>query len=203
LQLQGFAVPGFVEGRSTRASVGSRGRGRSITNRMHLVLVGMQNRLGSHYRIVIPAMRTNVKVSMPSAAPDRRGPCRLLLLLQELDDKDTWHRLGVEALRQGNHQIPEFSYQKTKNFERLSFLYLITGNLEKLAKMLKIAEMRNDVMGRFHNALYLGDVRERVRILQDAGALCRFDGAHWFFSGRARRGSLLERGTRIPCVAAK
>ena len=24
--------------------------------------------------------------------------------LQELDDKDTWHRLGVEALRQGNHQ---------------------------------------------------------------------------------------------------
>jgi Coatomer WD associated region len=33
----------------------------------------------------------------------------------------------VEALRQGNHQIVEFSYQKTKNFERLSFLYLITG----------------------------------------------------------------------------
>jgi hypothetical protein len=28
--------------------------------------------------------------------------------------------------------------------------------------MLKIAEMRGDVMGRFHNALYLGDVREQV-----------------------------------------
>ncbi len=51
----------------------------------------------------------------------------LPFLLQELDDKDTWHRLGIEALRQGNHQIVEFSYQKTKNFERLSFLYLITG----------------------------------------------------------------------------
>jgi len=75
---------------------------------------------------------------------------------QELDDKDTWHRLGVEALRQGNHQIVEFAYQKTKNFERLSFLYLITGNDEKLAKMLKISEMRSDVMGQFHNALYLG-----------------------------------------------
>ena len=35
--------------------------------------------------------------------------------------------------------------------------------------MLKIAEMRNDVMGRFHNALYLGDIRERVKILEDAG----------------------------------
>ena len=49
--------------------------------------------------------------------------------MQELDEKDTWYQLGVEALRQGNHQIVEFSYQKTKNFERLSFLYLITGVL--------------------------------------------------------------------------
>eukprot|EP00245_Coleochaete_scutata_P006026 TRINITY_DN20136_c0_g1_i1.p1 TRINITY_DN20136_c0_g1~~TRINITY_DN20136_c0_g1_i1.p1 ORF type:complete len:1228 (-),score=277.17 TRINITY_DN20136_c0_g1_i1:960-4643(-) len=87
----------------------------------------------------------------------------------EIDEKDYWYRLGIEALRQGNHQIVEFSYQKTKNFERLSFLYLITGNLEKLVKMLKIAEMRNDVMGRFHNALYLGDIRERVKILEEAG----------------------------------
>jgi|TARA_B110000238_G_scaffold67658_1_gene74157 coatomer protein complex subunit alpha (xenin) len=88
---------------------------------------------------------------------------------QTLDDKDTWHKLGVEALRQGNHQIVEFAYQKTKNFERLSFLYLITGNEEKLSKMLKIAEMRSDVMGQFHNALYTGDVRERVRILETSG----------------------------------
>ena len=48
---------------------------------------------------------------------------------QELDEKETWHKLGVEALRQGNHQIVEFAYQKTKNFERLSFLYLITGGV--------------------------------------------------------------------------
>ena len=91
---------------------------------------------------------------------------------QELDNKETWHKLGVEALRQGNLQIVEFSYQKTKNFERLSFLYLITGNLEKLSKMLKIAEMRNDTMGAFHNALYLGDVKERVKLLSEAGTGC-------------------------------
>eukprot|EP01087_Luapelamoeba_hula_P004330 TRINITY_DN1425_c0_g1_i1.p1 TRINITY_DN1425_c0_g1~~TRINITY_DN1425_c0_g1_i1.p1 ORF type:complete len:1081 (-),score=150.06 TRINITY_DN1425_c0_g1_i1:28-3270(-) len=90
---------------------------------------------------------------------------------KELDDKDCWHRLGVEALRQGNHQVVEKAYQSTKNFERLSFLYLITGNAEKLQKMLKIAEYRNDVMGRFHNALYLGDVAERVRILEEVGQL--------------------------------
>ena len=92
-----------------------------------------------------------------------------LAAAQELDDKDTWHELGVQALRQGNHQIVEFAYQKTKNFERLSFLYLITGNTEKLKKMLKIAEMRGDVMGQFHNALYLGDIPERLRILEESG----------------------------------
>ena len=35
-------------------------------------------------------------------------------------------------------------YQRTKNFDKLSFLYLITGNLEKLMKMMKISEIRKD-----------------------------------------------------------
>ncbi|KAI4318640.1 hypothetical protein MLD38_032316 [Melastoma candidum] len=90
---------------------------------------------------------------------------------KEIDEKDHWYRLGVEALRQGNAGIVEYAYQRTKNFERLSFLYLITGNMDKLTKMLKIAEVKNDVMGQFHNALYLGDVRERVKILENAGHL--------------------------------
>lgn len=58
------------------------------------------------------------------------------------------------------------AYQRTKNFDKLSFLYLITGNLEKLRKMMKIAEIRKDTSGQFQNALYLGDVAERVKILK-------------------------------------
>lgn len=65
----------------------------------------------------------------------------------------------------------EAAYQRTKNFERLSFLYLITGNNEKLRKMLHIANLRNDLMGRFHNALYLGNVNERVQVLRESGQL--------------------------------
>ena len=57
-----------------------------------------------------------------------------------LDDKDCWEKLGEVALLQGNHQIVEMAYQRTKNFDKLSFLYLITGNLEKLKKMMKIGE---------------------------------------------------------------
>ncbi|CAA6671832.1 unnamed protein product [Spirodela intermedia] len=90
---------------------------------------------------------------------------------KEIDEKDYWYKLGIEALRQGNTSIVEYAYQRTKNFERLSFLYLITGNTDKLSKMMKIAEIKNDVMGQFHNAVYLGDVQERVKILETAGQL--------------------------------
>lgn len=37
-------------------------------------------------------------------------------------------------------QVVEMAYQRTKNFDKLSFLYLITGNLEKLGKMTKIGK---------------------------------------------------------------
>jgi coatomer subunit alpha len=61
----------------------------------------------------------------------------------------------------------------TSCLEKLTHYIMIfsAGNLEKLGKMLKIAEMRSDQMGRFHNALYLGDVRERFRILEESGTL--------------------------------
>ena len=68
-------------------------------------------------------------------------------------------------------QVVEAAYQRTKNFERLSFLYLITGNVEKLSKMLHIATLRGDMQGRFHNALYLGNVPERVQVLRESGQL--------------------------------
>ena len=58
-----------------------------------------------------------------------------------LDDKVCWDRLGEAALLQGNHQVVEMAYQRTKNFDKLSFLYLITGNLEKLRKMMKIGKL--------------------------------------------------------------
>jgi len=92
-------------------------------------------------------------------------------MAHELDDDNLWRELGTEALRQGNHEVVEKAYQKTKDFERLSFLYLITGNTEKLKKMLVIAERRNDVMSRYHNALLLGNAEERVKTLEITGQL--------------------------------
>ena len=88
---------------------------------------------------------------------------------QKLDDKSITHRLGLEAFRHGNLEIVEWCFQQTKAYDKLSFLYAINGNTEKLAKMLKIAEMRGNIMSRYQNALYSGSVRARVQILKDAG----------------------------------
>lgn len=86
-----------------------------------------------------------------------------------LDREDCWKMLAAEALRQGHHKAVEMAYQRIKNFEKLSFLYLITGNEDNLQRMLKIAEHRGDTMSRFHNALFLGDVADRVNILREVG----------------------------------
>lgn len=104
-----------------------------------------------------------------------------------IDRPECWERLAQQALKQGNHkvgeimlavlyggtdqllQIVEKAYQQTKNFDRLSFLYLATGSTDKLSKMQKIAAARGDPMSRFHNALYAGDVQGRIAVLRDVG----------------------------------
>ncbi|KAM3959798.1 LOW QUALITY PROTEIN: coatomer subunit alpha [Aphomia sociella] len=90
---------------------------------------------------------------------------------KSLDEPAAWDKLAQAALTTGNHQIVEMCYQRTKNFDKLSFLYLITGNLDKLRKMMKIAEIRKDVSAQFQGALLLGDVKERIRLLKNAGQL--------------------------------
>ncbi|KAI0064361.1 coatomer subunit alpha-2 [Artomyces pyxidatus] len=86
-----------------------------------------------------------------------------------IDRPECWARLAQQALKQGNHKIVEKAYQQTKNFDRLSFLYLATGSTDKLLKMQKIAEARGDPMSRFHNALYAGDVPGRIAVLREVG----------------------------------
>lgn len=88
---------------------------------------------------------------------------------RSIDRPELWDRLAQQALKQGNHKAVEKAYQQTKNFDKLSFLYLATGSTDKIAKMQKIADARGDPMSRFHNALYAGDVQARIAVLRDVG----------------------------------
>ncbi|KAI0599643.1 Coatomer, alpha subunit [Biscogniauxia sp. FL1348] len=88
-------------------------------------------------------------------------------MAKELDRPKLWSRLGTEALAHGNHQVVEMAYQKLKQFDKLSFLYLSTGDHSKLARMAKIAEHRGDFTARFQNALYLGEVEDRIQLFKE------------------------------------
>jgi coatomer protein complex subunit alpha (xenin) len=88
-------------------------------------------------------------------------------MAKELDRPKLWQRLSTEALAHGNHQVVEMCYQKLRNFDKLSFLYLTTGDHDKLNRMAKIAEHRGDMTSMFQNSLYLGDVQSRIEMLKD------------------------------------
>ncbi|KAI0419887.1 Coatomer, alpha subunit [Xylaria grammica] len=88
-------------------------------------------------------------------------------MVKELDRPKLWARLGNEALAHGNHQVVEMAYQKLKQFDKLSFLYLSTGDHSKLARMAKIAEHRGDFTARFQNALYLNEVEDRIQMFKE------------------------------------
>lgn len=87
-------------------------------------------------------------------------------MAKELDKPALWMKLSGEALAHGNHQVVEMCYQKLKQFDKLSFLYLTTGDQSKLARMAKIAEHRGDFTARFQNDLYLGEV-DRVQMFKE------------------------------------
>jgi len=132
---------------------------------------------------------------------------------QAIDREDSWQRLAAESLRLGNLQVTETALKRVKNFERLSFLYVVLGDIEKLQKMLKIAELRTDVLSRYgrakvelqhacdlslttcngvrlnmpfvryHNALYLGNVDEQLRVLREIGQRTASFPAKWLCRG--------------------
>jgi coatomer protein complex subunit alpha (xenin) len=89
-------------------------------------------------------------------------------MAKEIDRPQLWERLGSEALMYGNHQIVEMAYQKQRSFDKLSFLYLATGDRDKMHRMTKIAEHRGDMQSLFQNTIYLGEVEKRIEMLKDA-----------------------------------
>ncbi|KAK2718006.1 hypothetical protein QYM36_006703 [Artemia franciscana] len=86
-----------------------------------------------------------------------------------LNNKACWEKLAEVARGQGNHEVAAGCYRRTKNISKLSHLYFVTGQLDKLKKMSLVAEKLKDYQGQFQCALLLGDVRERVKILEQTG----------------------------------
>ena len=63
----------------------------------------------------------------------------------DLDDGDTWLRLGELSLLHGKLELAEQSYQRGRHYDKLIFLYVITGQREKLVKLGRIFKVRGEV----------------------------------------------------------
>eukprot|EP01022_Parablepharisma_sp_SALTPOND_P015085 TRINITY_DN2102_c3_g2_i2.p1 TRINITY_DN2102_c3_g2~~TRINITY_DN2102_c3_g2_i2.p1 ORF type:complete len:1245 (-),score=113.50 TRINITY_DN2102_c3_g2_i2:5218-8952(-) len=95
-----------------------------------------------------------------------------LYAAMEMKEKDCFMALGNEALRLGNVQVAEVCFQKTLAFEKLAFLYLVTGNISKLRKLMVLAKTKlKDPMLTYQIALSVGDVPEMVKVLAEAGQI--------------------------------
>ncbi|EUD66335.1 coatomer protein complex, subunit alpha (xenin) [Plasmodium inui San Antonio 1] len=83
---------------------------------------------------------------------------------KKIDKKHMWNLLSVHALLLGNYDIAEYALLRMKAYDKLSFLYLFSGNVKKLQKMQNIAIIRGDLISIFLNSLYLGDIQQRINV---------------------------------------
>ncbi|CAK75525.1 unnamed protein product (macronuclear) [Paramecium tetraurelia] len=85
----------------------------------------------------------------------------------DLKNPVCYQKLSEEAMRQGNHNIVEVCQQKLRSSQQLSFLYTITGQIDKLNVLSNIAKEQNEYNTRFQTLLHLGNYSQRVQFLQD------------------------------------
>lgn len=88
---------------------------------------------------------------------------------EKLKRPDCWRRLAAQALGRGEFPLYEAALIQLKELEKLSYLYLLQGNRDKLGKMLAKSKKRADLPSRLNNAMMCGDVGEQVQVLSECG----------------------------------
>lgn len=90
---------------------------------------------------------------------------------EKLKSTIAWERFGKEAMLQGNISMVELVYQNLNLFDKLSFLYLLSGDREKLSKMESIAENRNNISSLILNTFYNNSIYKRASVFAKSGLL--------------------------------
>lgn len=86
-----------------------------------------------------------------------------------LKDDSIWEKLGEEAINQGNLGVVETVYQRLEKFDKLTFLYLLKGDMENLGKMAGIAKSRGDYSALIQNTLFNNDIKQRCQVFIEGG----------------------------------
>jgi len=87
----------------------------------------------------------------------------------QLQSAEFDERLAAAALEQGNHDLLEDVYQRQRDFDKLAFVYLATGNRTRLQRVEQLAMRQSDASTRFQTSLLLNSVENRIELLLQAG----------------------------------
>lgn len=90
---------------------------------------------------------------------------------KKLNNNVVWNKLSKEAMLQGDTSLVEMICQIQKSFDKLSFLYLITGDHVKLSKMQEIAQNRGDYASLIANTFYSNSTLLRAKVFSQIGSL--------------------------------
>ncbi|CAK73366.1 unnamed protein product (macronuclear) [Paramecium tetraurelia] len=85
---------------------------------------------------------------------------------EDLKNPKCYQMLLEEAMRQGNHNIYEVCQQKLRASQELAFLYIITGQLEKINIISNIAQEQNNLDLRFQTLLTMDSLKQRISFLK-------------------------------------
>ncbi|KAI0981749.1 hypothetical protein GJ496_005925 [Pomphorhynchus laevis] len=86
---------------------------------------------------------------------------------REIDQPSLWSRLAKAAMQQGKLTISEVAYQKLRRLDKLTILYILTGNYEKLDKLSKIVDVRNDYSTKYALSLFTGNIDKELSVLEE------------------------------------
>lgn len=121
-----------------------------------------------------------------------------------LNNAATWKILVEEALAQGNHDVVEDVYQRQREFDKLSFMYLVTNNTDRLSKMEQIAANRDDALGIFQTSIFARSIEPRITLLKNSGmaplaySLAKSNGMYDLANEILSEAGLEETDVRIP-----
>ncbi|KAK6589732.1 coatomer complex subunit alpha [Cryptosporidium xiaoi] len=100
--------------------------------------------------------------------------CNHKTILPKLNSKTLqvmWECLGRSAISHGFVNVAEKCLQVTKEFDKLILLYYVIGQREYMEKIAKISEKQENWTRKYHIALLLNDIPERINILKKFGQL--------------------------------
>ena len=90
---------------------------------------------------------------------------------EELNEEAAWLQVGELSLLHGDLKLAELSFQRGRLWERLSLLYLITGQRDKLAKLARIFKVR----GETSSLVQVGLITRNGDIVADTLGLAGYD----------------------------